>query len=201
MFLKLLSEQDAKNFLRVAYLLSIADKPLLWDGKRSSEITPQTDLEKISIQKGEAEQAYISDLKNESAQCQKNTSALKLGWPFPTGDSLNSEEDIEQQFIARIKNLPLSRIDDPENRVAAITTILRELLGEEQVEYPAPPKIMLYELMLLALVDGKVSSIEWTLFNEFKHHYQIEDFIFRELLERAESLSREINKTISVILE
>jgi len=61
--------------------------------------------------------------------------------------------------------------------------------------------VMLFELLLVALRDGNISSIEWALLKEFQQHHKLEDFIFDDLLERAEVLNKEVNKTISIVLE
>ncbi|HCL3953840.1 TPA: hypothetical protein N2C02_004198, partial [Pseudomonas aeruginosa] len=61
--------------------------------------------------------------------------------------------------------------------------------------------VILYELLLVALRDGHISNVEWALLKEYQRHHQLEDFIFDDLLERAETLNQEISKTISIILE
>ena len=63
------------------------------------------------------------------------------------------------------------------------------------------PKIMLFEMILVALRDGSISSIERELLKAFQHHYQIADFIFEDLLDRAEALNSEVSKTIALVLE
>ena len=47
---------------------------------------------------------------------------------------------------------------------------------------PAVPKLMLFELMLLALAGGRISTSNGVCSNDFKHHYQVEDYIFEGLL-------------------
>jgi len=59
MLLKLLPQQDKSGFFEIAELLTICDKPLLWDGVKIENITPQTNLNNISIQKVEKEIALI----------------------------------------------------------------------------------------------------------------------------------------------
>ena len=62
-------------------------------------------------------------------------------------------------------------------------------------------RIMLFEAMLLCLADGKISNIEQQLLKEFSQLVRVEDFVFEDLLECAESMNRETLKTISIILE
>ncbi len=65
MLLKLLSGSDKKHLLVLAELLALADKPLLWDGKTKDQITSETRLDKLTIQKGGLETALIDELKSE----------------------------------------------------------------------------------------------------------------------------------------
>lgn len=189
MLLKLISTQDIEYLLDIAELLSISDKPLLWDGKIKEEITSKSDITEISIQKGEKELSILSDLKSEGKI--KNYSSF----------GIFTLQNIEKKLLEKIKNIPLHKIEDPGVRADAALAILRELLKDKKPENPSAPKVMLFELMLVALADGNISSIKWQILNEFKNHYRLDDYIFNDLLERAETSHREINKTISIILE
>lgn len=108
---------------------------------------------------------------------------------------------VESRLIDVLKSFPLIKIKRPEGRVQAAAVVLKELLKAKQFELPATPKVILFELMLIALRDGNISNIEWALLKEFQQHHQLDDFIFDDLLERAETLNREVNKTVSIILE
>jgi len=100
-----------------------------------------------------------------------------------------------------LKTYPIPKVEKPETRVQAATTVLKELLKGKTFELPSAPKVILFELLLVALRDGHISSIEWALLKEYQRHHQLEDFIFDDLLERAETLNQEVSKTISIILE
>ena len=65
----------------------------------------------------------------------------------------------------------------------------------------ALPGIMLYELMLMALAGGEMSSIEYRFLEIFKQHHRIDDCDFDEILERAKTTYREVQKTIALVLE
>jgi hypothetical protein len=54
---------------------------------------------------------------------------------------------------------------------------------------------------LVALRDGQISSIEWMLLKEIQLYFKIPDFIFKDLLDRAEALNNEMSKTLALILE
>lgn len=177
MLTKLLTEEHRKYLLKIAELLSLSDRPLLWDGKTKEEITGETDIKKLSIQKDEQGSKDISDF-----------------W-------LGRSSSVEHDLLEKLKALPLHVIENPERRAEAALAVLRDLLKEGGVLLPSVSKLILFELMRLALSSGQISSIQWQLLNEFKHHYRLEDFIFQELLERAESMCRETQKTIALILE
>lgn len=215
MLLKQLSNDDKRLFLRVAELLCVSDKPILWGGKRSEEITAATNLSDVKIQRGEREELAMADLMLALHATQD-----KVAGKASSGSSSNSFlnlDDIvsgissmlnpytsvqpESLLIERIKKLPIQRAHEPAARANAALEVLRDLLKEKKAILPSVPKLMLFELMMLAMADGAVSSIEWQVLNEFKHHYQIEDHIFDELLARAELTYREAQKTIAIILE
>ena len=187
MLLKLLSDHDRKDFIEVAELLILADKPLLWDGKLKDEITPQTNISKISIKKSSSDETLLEEAK---AECRLDTHRF-----------FGSGQQIEDRIVERLRTFPLHKIEEPETRLTVASSVLREILKGKKSEMPAVPKLMLFELMLLALAGGRISNVEWRLLNDFKHHYQVEDYIFEDLLKRAEITQQEINKTLSIVLE
>ena len=188
MLVKFLSMTDKAHLLELAQLLFLADNPLLWDGKRKEDINSQTDLSKLSILKNGRESALIADLESEGEQ------TTTLGAFF-------SANSIEEKLIKKLKALPLQAVDEPTSRAEAATAILKELLEGKEFDLPSVPKLMLFELMSMALCDGSISNIEWVLLETFQHHHHLDEIIFNELLERAETTNREVNKTISIILE
>lgn len=189
MLTKLLSQEDKKNFLRFAELLSIADKPLLWDGVPGDAITAVTNMEKISIKTGEVEARLLMDWGWASK-------AIKSS--FFGGQPATS---IEADFLLLLKDIPHHDTEDPVERSNVVSAALRKLLKETSLTNAYAIRIALYELMLLALVDGKVSPIEIRFLEEFRTHHGIRDLAFHEILERAEAMHRETHKTIALILE
>lgn len=185
MLVKYLTYEDKGHLLELAELLSISDNPLLWDGKEKDAITSETDLSELTIQDVERETALIAELRAEGA----------------THRRVRNPQCIEEKLIKKIKALPLQTADDPENRALAAKTVMIELIEDQKFETPSVPKMMLFELMSMALCDGSISSIEWVLLREFQRHHQLEDFIFDDILERAQTVNREISKTIAIILE
>lgn len=194
MLTKLLSDSEKKHLLELSKLLALADKPLLWDGKTSDEFTSSTDLSALSIQEGEKERELIAELE-------QSINPPTLSSSFSSGFGFVSSTDVGSRLIEVLKTFPITKAEKPEIRVQAATTVLKELLKDKKFELPTAPKVILFELLLVALRDGTITSVEWALLKEFQLHHQLEDFIFDDLLERAETLNQEVSKTISIILE
>lgn len=182
MLIKLLSDEDKSYFFRIAELLSLSDKPLLWDGKRKDEITAQTDIKKITLHKGQQESTLLQDWGVSERSFWENSS-------------------VEESLLEKLKTIPLHVIEEPANRTKAALSVLKILLKKTDPILPSAAKLMLFELMLLALASGSITPIEWQILNEFKYFHKMEEFIFQELLERAECTHSETQKTIALILE
>ena len=197
MLTKLLSDADKKHLLEISKLLALADKPLLWDGKTSDEFTSSTDLSALSIQEGEKERELIAELE----QSIEGPSSSLRSMPGRSIPGFWKPVDVGTRLIEALKKYPIPKAEKPETRVQAATTVLKELLKGKKFELPTAPKVILFELLLVALRDGTITSVEWALLKEFQLHHQLEDFIFDDLLERAETLNQEVSKTISIILE
>ncbi len=189
MLVKFLSPADKEHLLELAELLSLADNPLLWDGKRKDEVTSETNLSNLSIQDVELESALITELRSEGEQ---NAFSGLFASVF---------SPVKEKLIKKLKTLPIHTAEEPTNRAEAAKTVLMELLEGKKFEIPSVPKLMLFELVSMALCDGSISSIEWVLLKEFQHHHHLEDFIFDDILERAEIVNKEVSKTIAIILE
>lgn len=194
MLIKLLSDVDKKHLLELSRLLAMADKPLLWDGKTSDEFSSSTDLNALTIREDDQERELIAELESSAGVARTNT----FGLPFA---AFTLTSDVRERLIEVLKTYPIPKMEKPETRVQAATTVLKELLKGKTFELPSAPKVILFELLLVALRDGHISSIEWALLKEYQRHHQLEDFIFDDLLERAETLNQEVSKTISIILE
>ena len=197
MLLSLLSSQEKLDFLSIAKLLTICSKEITWDGKKLQDVTAPLNFDKFSIKKSEKEISLMNGLAKEagieiSKSFKDNSDATFSFW---------SPETIEKQLLNKIKNYPFLRIEEPTTRVGAALAVLKDLLSGKRSDFPAAPKLILFELMQVALVNGSISGIAMQLINEFKQHYKIEDFVFHELLEQAEVTSREISKTITIIFE
>ncbi|MEC4168013.1 MULTISPECIES: hypothetical protein [unclassified Pseudomonas] len=207
MLIKLLSAADKHHLVALAKLMALADKPLLWDGQTPDEFTVNTNLNNLSIQKGESEVEIIRELERSAGDpptisATVSSSMFTSMFSSSSGTStVPSSVDVESRLIDVLKSFPLIKIKRPEGRVQAAIVVLKELLKDKKFELPATPKVVLFELLLIALRDGNISNIEWALLKEFQQHHQLDDFIFDDLLERAETLNREVNKTISIILE
>lgn len=206
MLIKLLSTEDRHHLVDLAKLMALADKPLLWDGQTPEEFTVNTNLNNLSIKEGESDREMITELERSAGDRQSQSGTVSSSMFSNMFSSSGSSTDasfmhVESRLIDVLKSFPLIKIKRPEGRVQAAAVVLKELLKAKQLELPATPKVILFELMLIALRDGNISNIEWALLKEFQQHHQLDDFIFDDLLERAETLNREVNKTVSIILE
>lgn len=192
MLLKQLSHEDQRLFLCLAELLSLSDKPMLWDGKRRAELT-SAHITQVSIDRSAQDRAAMAAIVEAIPDGDRPLSWLRLH-DF-------GRRDVETDLLDRLQKLPLDAVDNPAQRATVVLDMLRGLLDGKKAAMPSVPKLMLYELMMLALVDCSISSVEWQVLSEIRHHFGIEDFIFDDLLERAETTFREAQKTIAIILE
>ncbi|VFS49013.1 hypothetical protein [Budvicia aquatica] len=128
MLIKLLPEDQKMHLLDLAKLLTLCDKPLLWNGLSKDELTSDTDLDALSIQQGERENELLSDLVQSVAS--------RL-WPMS-----NREASIENMLKEKLKASPLIKIDTVENRVQAAMAVLKTLLEEKCTD--APPFLKLF---------------------------------------------------------
>lgn len=188
MFIKMLPDEEKDLLVELAKLLALSDNTLLWDGKTKEELTSDSDLNKLSIQKHELETELLDEMK-------------KSDDPFSNIFGNTFKNDTEALLIEKLKSYPLAKIDAPENRLQAAKAVLRVLLDGKKTSDLVTPKVFLFQLFLVALRDGKISNIEWMLLKEIQQHYLLPDFIFEDLLQRSEALNSEICKTLALILE
>ena len=184
MFLYLLPDTEQATFLKVARLLSVSDNPMLWDGKTHEEVTGDTNLSKVSLDESEHERAIFDSFSRECGKVYRS-------------------DGVTKELLKRLQTMPLVRQSDPVERARVACEVLDSLIDKAMVEaaQPAVPKVMLYELMLLALADGEVSSVEEAQLRRLADIFGIDDYIYNDLLERAESINREASRTVAIILE
>lgn len=188
MLIKLLSDSDKNRLLTFAGLLSICDKPLLYDGQPKDEITSRTDMSRISFRKGEPEsnllQSWIKDFDPSNT------------------DAYSPYEDIENDLLSRLRDIPLSKNSEaPELRWPAVSAVLQKLFKESSLTGMYPIRVALFELILMALADGCISSIEYRLLEEFNFQHKVDSLAFNEIRERAEIAYHESQKTLALVLE
>lgn len=189
MFLQMLSREEQSQFLKTAWLVSICDNPLLWGGKTEDEITGETDLSDVSFQHDKSETAIMKGFMSE---CEQNDFE----------DDCADKIEIEYALIKGLKSLPITKQNDPAQRQQLAEKVLSKLFPKKiKSSSPASSKIMLYELLLLALADGEVSGTESALIKQFTGLHQIDDSTYADVLDRAETMNREAVKTLSLILE
>ena len=199
MLIKLLPESEKDLLLDIAKILVLSSNALLWGAKKSDELTLESNLDDISIQTDEKEKELIKDL-SQSIGIDISQNSFFHKTPNLFGSFLFNES-IERKLISEIKKAPIKNIESTENRAHAAKSVMAIALKDKHNEQPEPPKIMLFELFLVALRNGSISNIEFALLKDFQFHYGLEDFVFDDLLERAEALNNEVSKAISIVLE
>jgi len=190
MLIKMLPADKKALLVELARLLALSDNPLLWDGKTKDELRSDSDLNNLTIQKD----ALETELLEEMEQYSSGFSA-----PGVFGGFFSISAD--KKLIEKLKTYPLSIIDAPETRIQAATSVLKNLLEHQTMENITTPKIIIFQLFLVALRDGHISSIEWMLLKEIQLTFKVPDFIFKDLLDHAESLNNEMSKLLALILE
>jgi hypothetical protein len=202
MLIKLLSKDDKNSLVSIAEFLSISDKPLLWNGKSMDEASAHIHDDDVifSFARGEAESALLADWRKIPVE------DSQASWLFmPAGRSGCYGKDAteaEKDFIDILRKVPL-KLDNAaaEVRASAVSTVLRKLHEENKVSSNYAVRIVIFELMLMAFADGKISPIEFHVLRDLQHHYGVDDENFYEILEQAETVSKVSHKTLALILE
>lgn len=205
MLLKQLSDNDKRVFLRLAELVSLCDRPMLWNGKpREEATTADFKADAISLQ---WHKQVFEAMKELASALIGDANFKTVGMPKPVADKTAAawlglhQTSVSEELIRRLEAKPLTAGGDSAVRVTVATDILREILKDHKAATPSLPKLMLFELFLLSLASGSISSVQWQVLSEFKHHHQLEDYIVEDLLARAQSTHIEAQKTIAIILE
>lgn len=198
MFLHMLSKDDQSRFLRIASLFCISDASALWDGKTKAEITGETNISDVSLNISEAKQSAIDEMFREcGAGIESGDSFSEI---FNGVYGLGEFKDVKKEFINRLKTQPLDQQNDLSRRQTIAVPMLHEF-SEKWVTPVTADKIMMFELLLLCQAGGAMSAVEEALTKEFVKARDIDDFIVEELTERAQAISRETIRTLSLILE
>lgn len=203
MFLHLLSSDDQAHFLRIARLVSISDNRVLVNGNDPAEASIADHGGKVSIEESPHEKAILESFARECGIGKSAHDDVLAASFSREAEKVSQTESLDEKLLDRLKKLPLAKLNESNERIIAAKDLLDELIAQRKdlSNLPAVPKIMLYELMLLALADGTVSRTEDQMLRYFAKAHAVEGFIYDDLLERAESTNREVARTISLILE
>jgi len=128
-----------------------------------------------------------------------------FGGGISARDYANDFLGIKIRLEEEIKKLPFRKITDPEKgHRQAFSTVMHKLIDEFKFERNIQnPRIFSLWLLMLALeMDaGVISPNKFAFIDEFRNHFEIEDDVFEDLQERAVSLRKELEKTMSIIIE
>lgn len=184
MFLHMLSKSDKSTFTRIACLFCISDAPALWGGKTEDEITASTDLSDISLNMIDAKQQAIEEIIRDC------------------GISNRYElDEVKDEFANHLMRLPLARQNDIPQRQVIAVALLHQYTKQDKESSVTANKVMLFELLFLCQAGGSISPTEEALIKEFTRARGIDEFIVDEIADRAEALSRETIRALSIILE
>ncbi len=209
MLLRMLSDVEKLHFLELADLLLLADKRILWGGKTIDQLTVDSDLEQLALEENEQDRELLTELEQ--------TAGIKTGGGLGATSSLvdfmvsrknsldsgliRSRTKVPYRLVEVLKTYPFIKLKTEKCRIQAAVTVLAELLEATRYTTLSTSKIILFELLLVALRDGRITDAETAILKEFQTRCGLEDFLYEDLLERAEALNSEMSKTLSIVLE
>src|SRR5690606_21437084 len=117
-------------------------------------------------QVGEQESEILASMRADAA------SVETAGFAEPLSLSYGARQgEAEARLIEQLKALPFNKTEDPVARLECVLPIFRNLLKEGITELPSVPKLMLFEMQLVALCGGSISSVQWALLKEFQRSH------------------------------
>jgi len=205
----MLSDVEKLHFLELADLLLLADKRILWGGKTIDQLTVDSDLEQLALEENEQDRELLTELEQ--------TAGIKTGGGLGATSSVvkfmasrknsldsglvRSRTKVPYRLVEVLKTYPFIKLKTEKCRIQAAVTVLAELLEATRYTTLSTSKIILFELLLVALRDGRITDAETAILKEFQTRCGLEDFLYEDLLERAEALNSEMSKTLSIVLE
>jgi len=202
-----IQKETAKDFVAITGLLSLVDRPLRnsFDWKD----TGTDDISKISI---EHHEKIAKIHKDENCIYHSIIGGASSGHAthalsgFFMGIRRSADfRDIKKELEEEIKRLPFKKITDPEGgHRQAFSNVMHKLIDAFKFERNIQnPRIFSLWLLMLALeMDaGIISPNKFAFIDEFRSAFDIEDDVFEDLQERAVSLHKELEKTMSIIIE
>jgi len=63
------------------------------------------------------------------------------------------------------------------------------------------PRVMMHELIMVALCDGEISENKMMLLKQVQNHFGIDDESFQDLLEQGKILRKQLDRSTYIILE
>lgn len=212
--LHMLSTEHKKAFLQIARLLNLSDNDLVIKKGQEEEKLCNSELESVSFLEVESENSILQGFMRECGKMDETEAS----------EAPSDVNHIGKALLTELGNGVLKKhLNDPEQRLRSASLILKNILSgsgltvtadneaKEPLEIeeasfhdyntPSIAKIMLYELILMAMADGDISDIEWSLIRKFADYTGVEGFILDDLRERAEATNIEATKTLALILE
>lgn len=195
MYLHLLTDAQQNQLKMIAVVLSFSDNEVLWDGRRQDELTGETDLTKVAFVHVEQEFLLLKAMERESGGLVSGVNFDHAIWRFERHIEL-----VAGRLLSGLRPLPISMQNNVSERIQISRAVIEDLTRDTEIE-SAPLKVMVLELLLLALADGEISSIEGELIRGFADAHGLDADTFDKLLGHAMDINREAAKTISIIFE
>ena len=219
----MLTPEHQAMFLEIAKLVSLIDDELTFDNNSEEEKLFNDNFEGISFLENEYE---IQTIRRFSLECGINEVSSPVKKPSKNTSSselISGADKIPKMLLIAIGCGVLKKhLNDPGERLHAGIGILRNIVSgcvlpeaseavqnegeDEGEENPCPftvtvAKVMLFELMLLAMAGGEISDSQWCLIEEFANLVGVEHFVLEDLRERAVATNKEASRTLALILE
>jgi len=191
MLLEILKSPKAtiEDFASVAKLLSLVDRPP--KGSVKWEDVGLDDLANLEIEIDERMKEFGEDSPD-----------IRRAFIFASFSGMSGEKE---ELEDTIKKLPFRKIMDArEGHREAFSEVLHKAIGRFKSEnnIKTPRFITLWLLMLALDLDGEdISPNKYTLIDEFRSAFEIEDDVFEELQGCAKSLHKELSKSMVIITE
>ncbi len=232
MYLHMLNKEEQELFLSLAILLQISDDEILWDGKTLDELTPATDMKKVSFVISEQEEivllGYLKELDKLSLNIdsfdEKSYGAIRLSKNLLNLDMNNNGHTILANFAAALggysgfsvsvykafidilAQYPVHKQNDLNTRTEAIKKFFEahfdDILNEiKQKSTPSVAKIFVYELQIMAMSNEELSDTEKMILDRVSELLDIDTVTKEDLLECAIETTKQVARTLALILE
>jgi len=120
-------------------------------------------------------------------------------------DEVMENTELKRELEDAIKDLPLREIIDPDGgRKEAFGKVLRRIVADFRSDESLQTSRTITLLLLMfafAIGKGEISPARFSLINDFRWGFEVEDDVFGDLYERAALLHKELSLTLTILAE